>query len=106
MKGQPIKPSEVTRAKQRKIPAEVIEVFNELIASNWNGLSSIFGQREVVAAILAKMPNTERATVYARHWLDVEPLYEAEGWIVEYDKPGFNETYEPTFTFCVKKKRR
>ncbi len=40
--------------------------------------------------------------IYERHLLDVEPSYRAEGWEVEYDKPGYNETYEATFTFRKK----
>lgn len=27
-------------------------------------------------------------------WLDLEDIYRDEGWTVEYDSPGYNETYE------------
>ena len=48
---------------------------------------------EVVAKAL------KRKEIYDKNWLDVEDVYESAGWKVEYDKPGYNENYEPTFTF-------
>ncbi len=38
-------------------------------------------------------------TVCDNHWLDVEDVYREAGWVVEYDKPGYCESYEATFTF-------
>jgi len=40
-----------------------------------------------------------RDEIFDRGWLDVEDLYRISGWRVEYHKPGYNETYEPTFEF-------
>lgn len=39
-----------------------------------------------------------------REHLDVEDVYRAAGWEVTYDKPGYNETYDATFTFRSAKK--
>ena len=36
---------------------------------------------------------------------DVEDIYEKAGWDVTYDTPGYNETYEPKFTFKPSKKK-
>jgi len=38
------------------------------------------------------------------NWLDVGKIYENAGWKVEYDRPGFNESYEATFSFTAKRK--
>lgn len=44
--------------------------------------------------------------VFKKGWLNVEYLFRAAGWEVQYDKPGYNETYEAYFTFSKKVKRR
>lgn len=97
---KPIKPSEVVALKTTAvIPGEVFAAFNEAIARHWDGKVSTFTQDEVVEAIRARIPLTERAWIYQNKWLDVEPSYRAEGWVVEYDKPVFDESYKATFTF-------
>lgn len=37
--------------------------------------------------------------VYRRRLLDVEELYRASGWKVEYDKPAYCEDFEAYFKF-------
>lgn len=96
---KPIKPDDVEKLKTSTIPAEVFAAFNEAIAKHWNGSSSTFTQDSVMAGVLGRMPNTHRHDVFANNWLDVEDSYRAEGWHVEYDKPGYNESYAATFTF-------
>ena len=99
MSVTPIKPSDVARAKTETLPDAVIESFNELIALRWDGEVSHFRQEDVVERILEKIPGFNRRTIFDRGWLDVEDTYREQGWSVTYDRPGFNETYEPTFTF-------
>ncbi len=99
MTVKPIKPNEVVEKKV--FPDEVITAFNELIAKNFSQGEASFKQEDIVKLIVAK--GIKRNTIYPNHLLDVEELYRAQGWEVEYDKPGFNETYEPTFTFRKKK---
>jgi hypothetical protein len=103
MAVKPIRPDEVVALKATLIPDEVIEAFNELIAENMSGGSSSFTQDKVVTRILSKMPDTSRDALYDNHWLDVEDVYRAEGWKVEYDKPGYCETYSASFAFSRKK---
>jgi hypothetical protein len=95
---KPITPHEVAGYKASSTPEEVIAVFNELIARGWDGRQSIVRQTDAVAMIANRMKSTQ-AKVYEMHVLDVEPIYEAAGWRVEYDRPAYNETGEPTFTF-------
>lgn len=100
---RPIKPSEILDRKAETIPDEMIQAVNELIAKNWNGISATFRQDDLLARYfeLAKKEN-DRANqeyLFDNHMLDFEDLYKKEGWSVNYDKPGYNESYEPTFKF-------
>lgn len=100
MAVKPITPREVASLKQVLIPDAVIEAFNEMIAANFNGGYSSFTQEAVVKLIVKK--GISRNDLFSNNWLDVEPIYEKSGWKVEYDKPGYNESYEPTFSFKKK----
>lgn len=94
---QPIRPSDLASGNPA-LPEGVIQAFNEMIAENLSGRSSTFAQNKVVARIKTHM-NVGPDNPFDIHWLDVEPLFRSVGWKVEYDKPGFNETYEARFTF-------
>ncbi len=107
---EPLSPNNVTTRKQSIIPDVVIECFNELIAQNYGDDSSTFKQIEVADLICLKMrqqghPDFNNRVIYDKHWLDVESIYRGKGWIVEYDKPGFNESYDATFTFKRRRKK-
>lgn len=102
--SKPIRPDEVTSLKAQTLPDEVFDVFNAAIAKHWDGRSATFTQDEVVAALAEKL-STSREDLYARKLLDVEDVYRAAGWSVEYNRPGYNETYRATFTFSRRKER-
>ncbi|MEO5949596.1 MAG: hypothetical protein ABIP74_04265 [Candidatus Saccharimonas sp.] len=99
----PLKPDEVAAHKQAVIiPEKVFDAFNELIAKYWNGYSATFTQDEVMKLVLKKFARSTtvtRRTAYDNRWLDVEPIYREAGWKVAYDRPAYDESYEPTFTF-------
>jgi len=101
MKVKPITPAEVTDKKLKVIPDGVIEAFNELIAENWDGHFSAFTQKAVTQRIKEKMKHQS----FDIKWLDVEPIFEEIGWRVEYDKPGYNESYPAAFTFEKREKK-
>jgi hypothetical protein len=101
---KPMKPSEVAKAKQRKLPSAVIAVFDELIAESWHDGEAVVGQNEAVKRIAERL-KIPRQEVFDRDLLDVEEVYRKAGWKVEYDKPGYCETYEATFTFTKGRKR-
>jgi hypothetical protein len=100
---KPISPSEVAGLKATLLPDEVIEAFNELIAKNASNGRSEFTQSTVVSLILKKLPGWTKAQLHAERCLDVEDIYRAAGWKVEYDKPGYNEDYEARFVFSYKR---
>jgi hypothetical protein len=95
---KPIKPSEVVSRKMETLPPEVITVFNNLIAKNWNGSEAVVKQTDAADAIASAL-GIERQVVFDNHYLDVEHIYQKEGWRVIYDKPGYNESYEAFFKF-------
>jgi hypothetical protein len=107
MAVKPITPNEASKAKATSIPDEVFEAFNELIAEKLDGNSATVLQKDVVARIILKIRHNDRSRsenairnqIYEYGWLDVEPAYRRAGWKVEYDKPGYCETYEASFEF-------
>lgn len=80
---KPISPDEVTAKKLQTIPAEVIEVFNDLIARAWNGRVAIVSQAAAVERIERAM-EINRSEIYSKGYLDIEPIYRAQGWKVVY----------------------
>lgn len=103
MSINPIAPEEVQVNATK--PDEVIEIFNDLIKQNWNGENSKVLQTDAVDMIANKL-NISRDAVFKAKHLDIEYIYERAGWVVEYDKPGFNENpYPPFFIFSKPNKR-
>ncbi len=101
MSGKPIRPADVGELKAENFPAEVFDAFNELIAAEFVGNSATFRQDEVVK--LMKSKGLSSRDIFDKGWLNVEAAYTAVGWVVEYDKPAYNEDYPATFTFKKKK---
>lgn len=104
MKIEPIKPDDAEDTRNASFPSEVIQAFNNAIIANLRNGVAKFKCKSVAAAIANSMGTTVE-TIYANHWMDVEPVYRAQGWDVEYDKPGFNETYDAIWIFKKSKKR-
>ncbi len=107
---KPITPSEARKTKTSSIPPEVFQAFNELIADKLRGGYATVKQDDVVERIVELMgvqlhedPRNRRAVLFDKGWMDVEGHYEKAGWVVTYDKPAYNESYEPTFQFKIKR---
>ena len=97
---KPITPRQALKDKVTVLPDGVIKVFNFLIVSNLADGEACISQKEAVTALVKE--GFTRNEIFKKGWLDIEDIYRAAGWEVEYDKPGYNETYEPTFTFSKK----
>ena len=95
---KPITPQEA--AGKRTLPPTVLEVWNEMISSKFNGKSATIKQNDVVARLVERM-SVSRQEVFDNGWLDIEPLFELAGWDVTYDKPGYDENYDAFFKFEV-----
>lgn len=92
----PITPKLVAKKKADQIPSEVFDAFDALIIQNYCDGKAIVLQKVVVEQVKKSLPD------FKPHWLNVEAAYESVGWKVEYDRPGFNETYGAKFTFTAK----
>jgi len=95
---KPIKPSDIVSVK----PDEVVEIFNQLILENWDGVQAMVKAGEAAKRIVEQM-NITFSDVYEKKYLDIEEMYRQSGWHVTFDKPGYNERhYDPFFTFSKK----
>jgi hypothetical protein len=100
-KVRPIRPEDVANEKVKIFPDEVFLAFNELITQNFSSGYATILQDDIVNRMVSKGLN--RSDIYKNGWLDVEDVYRKAGWKVEYDKPGYNESYEPSFKFSRKR---
>lgn len=96
----PIRPEEVSGRHQATIPSLVIETVNNMIVKNGRGGSIVLFQDDIVDQLVAK--GLSRKHIFENGWLDIEDLYRSYGWKVEYDKPGYDESYRAKFTFSKK----
>lgn len=96
----PVSPEKLGHVKS-PIPEFLFEVVNSMLSRRL----TIY-QKDVVEAILALRPKVavDAKEIFERHWLDFESAYEREGWDVWYDKPGYNESYDPSWHFSPKDK--
>lgn len=93
----PISPDEITKAKAKTIMPDVFEVVNSLLAKHWTGTQAKINQAEVVKLLVARGYDPDR--LFLDHQLDFESAYQDKGWKVEYDKPGYCETYDAFWIF-------
>lgn len=101
MSVKPITPSDIPNAKKNIIPDAVFEVVNELIAKNYSGSSATVTQNEILEGLAERGIARDRA--FSQKYLEIEDIYRENGWKVEYDKPGYNESYDAYFKFIAKK---
>lgn len=113
-KIQPFSPEQAKAAKQFSLPTEVIEAVNQLLAAKvqLEGTAR-FDQDEVVDRVLSLMnPDGDsildariRNDIFSKNWLDFEPVYEARGWDVKFDKAVAwgGENYTSFWVFTPKK---
>lgn len=92
---KPIRPEDVDAARRLTVPDEVIEVFNHLIIANYRDGAARITQSQVVEGLMDE--GLTRKEIFEGGWLDVEALF--DGWLVEYNKPGYNDDYEAFFVF-------
>lgn len=98
-------PQEAKDTKEKAIPNFVLEAFNQLLSEKYDDYAITITQDEAITRILALScnENLTRQEIFDRKWLDIEDIYRANGWSVEYDKPGYNESYTAFFKFKPKK---
>lgn len=95
----PITPEEAAAGQLAQVPPEVIDVFNVLIAENFDGRCARIDQNDVIRAILNREIAATASEVFGRRLLDVEHVYAASGWIVWCDKPALGKIGATYFVF-------
>ena len=104
MSIKPISPDKIVIQKLEDLPDDVIKCWNSVIARKWTSIncSMITIDQDEIVENLVKTMNVKRKEIFEKGWLEVEALYEDNGWKVEYDSPGYNENYRPFFRFRKK----
>lgn len=93
---RPIRPTEIS--KEGVIPEFVIEVVNTML----NEKSTGKGEITLMQDEIKKRVQAATTLDFDFDWLNFETLYEAYGWRVYYDKPGYGDTFDAFFKFTPK----
>lgn len=99
---KPISPSEIIDNLDKIIPPIVIQAVNNLLMKEYRGGQVTILQDEIIAEIKNIDGTITRDQIFDNKWLDFEALYRQNGWVVEYDKPGYSESYAARFIFKKK----
>lgn len=100
--AKPITPQDAIAQSETNIPDFVFEGINHLIVKHIHGDDSVTLKQNDIIDELLRRSNYCRQDLFDNCWLNFESVYEKAGWEVLYDKPGYCESYEPTFTFIRK----
>lgn len=100
---KPIKPSDVDKSVA-SIPSSIIGCVNEMIKTKWDGRQAKILQKDLLKEVLKKDRKLTSQGIFDKHLFDFEPLFKKAGWLVDYDKPAYNEDYEAYFVFRKKTK--
>ena len=95
--GKPISPEYTI--KKRVIPKEVFDSINELILKEWDGDSAKIYQSDIVELITSKNNNLTNELIFKKNYLDIEKIYEEQGWKVEFDQPSIGDNFKAYFYF-------
>jgi len=104
---KPYSPTDVKKNASVHFPDEVFSAVNELLCKHFRNGYAVINQNDILSLIIEKYnqnhPNKQitRQDVFAAEWLNFEEIYRDVGWTVVYDKPGYDESYEPTFEFST-----
>lgn len=93
-----ISPDDIAIKKAEVLPDQVVEIFNKVIAENWNGHKSYFKVKEILPR-LANALDCSSDFIFEKHYLDVEDVYKQKGWTVRYEQPCIGDTFDAFFEF-------
>ncbi len=99
--GNPALPPRAFLAQQKLLPEVILmtKVVNELLLTYLQWSSCTLKQQLIVEKYKNDYPSADFQYAY----LDaMERCFRDAGWKVEYDKPGYNESYDAFFRFSMK----
>lgn len=99
---KPISPSDIIENLDKIIPSVVIQAVNNLLKKEFRGSSATILQNEIINEIIRLDGSYTKDMIFDNKMLDFEEIYRKNGWLVEYDKPGYNESYAHKFIFKKK----
>lgn len=99
---KPISPQDLRGQVEHAIHPSMIRAVNVLL-TRFDGYSLTLTQEEIIEKFLELEPTISEDEIFQKKWLDFEGMYRREGWSVVYDKPGYNESYRPYYTFMLAK---
>ena len=104
MSSKPFSPAEAGAAQGALIPDAVFDSVNELLSMRAHQGKITINQDELIELILLKSEGgfhtITRSMLFENNWLDIETAYRKAGWDVEYDKPGYCESYTAYWRFA------
>jgi hypothetical protein len=95
--SKPIRPQDIGSAKAEHFTAAVFDAFNAEIAKHFANGQAVVKQSVVVDRLVKA--GIARSEIFGAGYLNIEMAYEAAGWKVSYEKPGFNESGDSLFFF-------
>lgn len=99
---EPIKPKDIMDNLDDIIHPAVIKAVNAILKEQYRGNSVTILQKDIVKKAKELCPGLTSDELFEKKHMDFEPLFRKAGWKVTYDKPGYNESYEPSFEFSAK----
>lgn len=96
---KPFTPDEVANQALDLIPDFVIEVVNNLLVNKYRAGRATIYQLDVVDQLRATHKGLTKEDIYTRRYLDFEPIFRKHGWSVVFNKPGWDEDFEPHWIF-------
>jgi hypothetical protein len=104
---RPITPKEAAEQQLATLPPEVITCWNGLIAKALRNGAATIQQEDALQALSEAMglKGSQHQRIFDNGWLDIEPLFRANGWAVKYDKPTYDESRDAFWVFTQKRSR-
>ena len=104
-KIKPITPEELsTYQLEEFIPDFVIQGVNNAIKKYSFGEKKFDIKQSLIIDEIMKVSSEgfQKNELFEKHYLDFEQLFRKHGWVICYDKPAYNESYQAFFTFTIK----
>lgn len=88
---KPFTPAEARAAQIKRIPPEVVAVFNEALAEGIGDGKSVVLRVADMATRVADKTGISRDALFANKYLDIEPLFREQGWKVKWEGNDFGD---------------
>lgn len=99
----PVTPAEVRKGMPGAVPDFIIAVFNGFLAERARNGHARIKQDDVIREVMkhSDEENFARQDIFDRCWLDIEGIYEAAGWNVEFRQPSIGDSFDAYYEFSA-----